>query len=459
MKASLNLRFSQNLALTPQLQQSIKLLQLSAMELEQELIEAAEQNPLIEYEAATDTAATEPIQQLSHRTSSSTKNTAEWDENDDKFAKVATQETLLDHLLEQIRVMRLSTHEKALVGLLAGNLDHKGYLSTTVEELAHDYAEYMDPEDGSAVAQIERALAHLQHLDPSGIGARDLGECLQIQLENFPLQEQSNSVWMHAHQVCVDYLELVGSRDWVRLKKILKCTDEELEQVIQLIKSLKHNPASEFGADIDITLIPDVIVKNIKGKWQVSLNPEAMPKISIHEEYAKVIKESKGKGQEDIGGIQQKLQEARWLVKNVLQRSETILKVAKAIVDRQQNFFNHGEIAMRPLVLREIADTLGMHESTISRVTTQKYMATPSGCYEFKYFFGSQVSTDSGGSVSSTAIRALIKQLVEEENPQKPLSDTQIVDLLAAKSFVVARRTIAKYRESLRIPAVHLRRK
>jgi RNA polymerase sigma-54 factor len=192
MKASLNLRFSQNLALTPQLQQSIKLLQLSAMELEQELIEAAEQNPLIEYEAATDTATTEPIQQLSHRTSSSTKNTAEWDENDDKFAKVATQQTLLDHLLEQIRVMRLSTHEKALVGLLAGNLDHKGYLSTTLEELAHDYAEYMDPEDGSAVGQIERALAHLQHLDPSGVGARDLGECLQIQLENFPLREQSN---------------------------------------------------------------------------------------------------------------------------------------------------------------------------------------------------------------------------------------------------------------------------
>lgn len=457
MKASLNLRFSQNLALTPQLQQSIKLLQLSAMELEQELIEAAEQNPLIEYESATEAAAVEPIQQLSHRASSSTKNNTEWDDNDDKFAKVAVQETLLDHLLEQIRVMRLSTHEKALIGLLAGNLDHKGYLTIPVEELAHDYAQYMDPEDGSAVAQIERALAHLQHLHPSGVGARDLGECLKIQLENFPPQEQSDVVWIHAHKVCVDYLELVGSRDWVRLKKILKCSDEQLDQAIRLIKSLNHNPACEFGADVDITLIPDVIIKNIKGKWQVSLNPEAMPKISIHEEYAKVIKESKG--QEDIGGIQQKLQEARWLVKNVLQRSETILKVAKAIVDRQQNFFNHGEIAMRPLVLREIADTLGMHESTISRVTTQKYMATPSGCYEFKYFFGSQVSTDSGGSVSSTAIRALIKQLVDEESPQKPLSDTQIVDLLAAKGFVVARRTIAKYRESLRIPAVHLRRK
>jgi RNA polymerase sigma-54 factor len=250
---------------------------------------------------------------------------------------------------------------------------------------------------------------------------------------------------------------MVGTKDWARLKKVLKVNDDELQIAVSLIKSLKHNPAHKFDKSIDVTLIPDVIVKNRKGKWQVSLNPEAVPKISIHEEYAKVIKESKG--HEDIGGIQQKLQEARWLVKNVLQRSETILKVAKAIVDRQQNFFNHGEIAMRPLVLREIADTLGLHESTISRVTTQKFMATPSGCFEFKYFFGSQVSTDSGGSVSSMAIRALIKQLVEEEDIAKPLSDSSIVDLLATKGFVVARRTIAKYRESLRIPAVHLRRK
>ena len=204
-------------------------------------------------------------------------------------------------------------------------------------------------------------------------------------------------------------------------------------------------------------LIPDVIVKKWKNGWQVISNPDAQPKISIHEEYAKVIKGNKNR--EDIGSLGQKLQEARWLVKNVLQRSETILKVAKAIVDRQQNFFNHGEIAMRPLVLREIADTLGLHESTISRVTTQKYMATPLGTYEFKYFFGSQVSTDVGGSVSSTAIRAVIKQLVDEEDARSPLSDTQIVNLLATKGFVIARRTIAKYRDSLRIPAVHLRRK
>jgi RNA polymerase sigma-54 factor len=343
------------------------------------------------------------------------------------------------------------------MGLLAGNLDNRGYLAIELSELAQEYAQYMDPEDGTADEQVNRALVRLQHLDPSGVGARDLSECLRLQLEHRDHNNPSEKIWSNAHKICADYLENVGARDWARLKKLLKITDAELNESVQLIKSLQHDPAAQFGQSIDSTLVPDVIVKNHKGKWQVALNPASTPKININEEYAKVIRENKG--HEDIGGIQQKLQEARWLVKNVLQRSETILKVAKAIVDRQQNFFNHGEIAMRPLVLREIADTLGLHESTISRVTTQKYMATPSGCFEFKYFFGSQVSTDNGGSVSSMAIRALIKQLVDEENTQKPLSDTQIVELLATKGFVVARRTIAKYRESLRIPAVHLRRK
>ena len=457
MKTSLNLRFSQNLTLTPQLQQSIKLLQLSAIELEQELIQAAEQNPLIEYQSESSTAPTEPISQLSHLSISSPKNHAEWDEEDDRFAKIKAPETLLDHLLGQIRVLRISDQEKALVGLLAGNLDDRGYLGTSLEELAEEFSPYIDLEDGSELEQTKRALSRLQHLDPPGVGARDLAECLKLQLENFQDADQSNKAWQIAHTICQDYLEIMATRDWSRLKKILKISDAELESGVSLIKSLRHNPIEEFNESVDSTLIPDVIIKKNKDVWVAVSNPDATPRISIHEEYAKVIRENKG--QDGIEGINQKLQEARWLVKNVLQRSETILKVAKAIVDRQQNFFNHGEIAMRPLVLREIADTIGMHESTVSRVTTQKYMATPMGCFEFKYFFGSQVSTDNGGSVSSTAIRALIKQLVEEENPLKPLSDTQIVDLLAQKSFVVARRTIAKYRESLRIPAVHLRRK
>jgi len=457
MKASLQLRFSQNLALTPQLQQSIKLLQLSAMELEQELIQAAEQNPLINYESETSLSDKEPLEQLSHRSLGGSKNNQFSDEDDDRLSRVSLPESLLDSLIAQIKFLRISPVEKSLMGLIAGNLDEHGYLDIELEDLAEELQSHVDPEDGSALEQVKRALVRLQQLEPVGVGARDLAECLRLQLENFSAGNQLMMAWKIAHRICSDYLDVLAKKDLARIKKLLKIDDEDLQDAIQLIKTLKHNPASDFEIQVDSTLIPDVIVKNHQGQWVVSLNPAATPKISLHEEYAKVIKDNRGK--EGMDGLQQKLQEARWLVKNVLQRSDTILKVAKAIVDRQQNFFNHGPIAMRPLVLREIADTIGMHESTVSRVTTQKYMATPAGCFEFKYFFGSQISTDTGGSVSSTAIRTLIKQAVSEESKEKPLSDTQIVDLLASKGFVVARRTIAKYRESLRIPAVHLRRK
>jgi len=457
MKASLQLRFSQNLALTPQLQQSIKLLQLSAMELEQELIQAAEQNPLINYESETSLSDKEPLEQLSHRSLGRSKSNQFSDEDDDRLSRISLPESLLDSLIAQIKLLRISPEEKSLMGFIAGNLDEQGYLDIDLKDLAEELATHMDPEDGSALEQVKRALIRLQQLEPAGVGSRDLAECLRLQLENFTADNKLTVAWKIAHKICSDYLDILASKDLARIKKLLKVDDEDLQDSIQLIKTLKHNPASDFDTHVDSTLIPDVIVKNHKGQWTVTLNPAAAPKISLHEEYAKVIKDNRNK--EGMDGLQQKLQEARWLVKNVLQRSDTILKVAKAIVDRQQNFFNHGPIAMRPLVLREIADTIGMHESTVSRVTTQKYMATPAGCFEFKYFFGSQISTDTGGSVSSTAIRTLIKQAVSEESKEKPLSDTQIVDLLASKGFVVARRTIAKYRESLRIPAVHLRRK
>lgn len=457
MKASLQLRLSQNLALTPQLQQSIKLLQLSAMELEQELIQAAEQNPLINYESETSLSDKEPLEQLSHRSLGGANNSQYSDEDDDRLSRVSLPVSLVDSLIAQIKLMRISPEEKTLMGFIAGNLNEQGYLDTPLDELAEELATYMDPEDGSPLEQVKRALIRLQQLEPAGVGARDLAECLRLQLENFTADNQLTMAWKIAHKICSDYLDLLANKDLARIKKILKIDDEDLQDAIQLIKTLNHAPASEFDTHVDSILIPDVIVKNYKGQWVVTLNPAAAPKISLHEEYAKVIKDNRGK--EGMDGLQQKLQEARWLVKNVLQRSDTILKVAKAIVERQQNFFNHGPISMRPLVLREIADTIGMHESTVSRVTTQKYMATPTGCFEFKYFFGSQVSTDTGETVSSTAIRTLIKQAVEEEDGQKPLSDTQIVALLNAKGLIVARRTIAKYRESLRIPAVHLRRK
>lgn len=457
MKPSLSFKLSQSLTLTPQLQQSIRLLQLSATELEQELITAAEENPLIEFESATQQAPVEPIAQLSHLSFDNSKPFHEWNEDDDRLANIRAHSTLLDRLLEQIRTLRIAPSEKALMGIIAGNLNEKGYLMLSHEELCEEALEYIDLEDGSPESQVTRALNRIHHLEPAGIGARNLAECLRLQLEHMPLHDQSQPAWQVAHTICTDYIDIFSTRDWGRLKRILKTSDTILDTAQQLIKSLNPNPAASFEGEPETQLIPDVIVRKNGKSWLVLPNPQAMPKIAVHDEYARIIKENKG--HEDSDGIQQKLQEARWLVKNVLQRGETILKVAKAIVDRQENFFNHGAVAMKPLVLREIADTVGMHESTISRVTTQKYMATPLGTFEFKYFFASQISTDSGGSVSSTAIRALIKQLVDNENTAKPLSDTQIMELLADKGFVVARRTIAKYRESLRIPAVHMRRK
>ena len=454
MKPSLSFKLAQSLALTPQLQQSIRLLQLSATELEQELIEACQENPLLEFESTAQQAPIEPITQLSHLPY---QGPLSQDDDDDRLGNIRTKTSLLDHLLEQIKLLRISPSEKALIALIAGNLDEKGYLTLTLDELAHDASDFIDPEDGEPTQQIARALQLLQHLDPAGVGARDLAECILLQLEQLPSSTQASSAWQAAHTISKDYLDLVATKDWGRLRKILKIDDFTLEKARSLIRSCKPNPADKFDLATDPVLIPDVLVKKGPKGWLVLPNPQALPKISLNEEYARVIKENKGR--EGNEGISQKLQEARWLVKNVLQRGETILKVATAIVDRQANFFNHGAVAMKPLVLREIADTLGMHESTISRVTTQKYMATPLGTFEFKYFFGGQISTESGTATSATAIRALIEQLVHNENPDHPLSDTQIADLLNEKGVVIARRTIAKYRESLRIPAVHLRRK
>ena len=455
MKQSFGLKQSQNLALTPQLQQSIRLLQLSAVELEQEILQAAQENPLLEFDSSLDDEVYEPIAQLSHRSVAPSKGPVDSEVDEDRYARIASHRSLLDHLLEQIQLLRLKTQEKALVGLLAGNLDEKGFLNESLDSFIPEILNFLDLDDGTPLEQLERALSHLQHLDPIGVGARDLSECLCLQIRNASLP--ASRVHQLALQICQHHIASLAQKDWAKLKRQLKANQSELDAAVAFIKTLNPNPGISFEAPQENYIVPEVIVKKIKGAWRAIPNPAAMPKIKIHDEYAQILGTSKNRDNSE--GIQQKLQEARWLVKNVLQRSETILKVANAIVDRQQNFFNHGEVAMRPMVLKEIADTVGMHESTISRVTTQKYLASHLGTFEFKYFFGSQISTDSGGSVSSTAIRALIAHMVSAEDTDSPLSDSKIADLLADKGYVVARRTIAKYRESLRIPAVHLRRK
>jgi RNA polymerase sigma-54 factor len=250
-----------------------------------------------------------------------------------------------------------------------------------------------------------------------------------------------------------NHLELFAQREFNKLKKILDCDDEDLRESQAVIRSCNPHPGAAYAGDVSDYVVPDVIVKRAKNGWQVSLNRDVMPKLRVNAMYANILKQSKGEG-----SLSSQLQEAKWLIKNMRQRFDTILRVSEAIVDRQRNFFSHGEVAMRPLVLREIADTLGLHESTISRVTTQKYMLTPHGMFELKYFFGSHVATEAGGEASSTAIRALIKQLIGAEDPKNPFSDSKITDMLAEQGMVVARRTVAKYREALRIPPVNLRK-
>ncbi|HEV7393369.1 MAG TPA: RNA polymerase factor sigma-54, partial [Burkholderiales bacterium] len=335
-----------------------------------------------------------------------------------------------------------------LVTLLIESLDEDGYLS---QDLAEIHA--MLPEEiGVEPEELQIALKHLQHFEPTGVGARNLGDCLALQLTALP---KATLFRTEALDVVRNHLEALASRDFTRLKKQLRCDDACLREVQKLITSLNPRPGREYSSEDTRYVVPDVVVRKVKGVWVASLNPEAMPKLRINRLYADILSRARSSGSQQLAT---QLQEAKWLIKNVQQRFDTILRVAQAIVDRQRHFYEHGEVAMRPLVLREIAEALDLHESTVSRVTTQKFMHTPRGIFELKYFFGSHVTTESGGSASSTAIRALIKQLVSAENSRKPLSDSQISEILGQQGIVVARRTVAKYRESLQILPVNLRK-
>lgn len=479
MKQSLQLKFSQQLALTPQLQQSIRLLQLSSQELSQELESLLQANPLLELaEKSTDGLdAPEPfVPGLS--TSATTSTTAapeepsrpeefsvdnfeyagsnRWeehnagneDDNDFSHQEAATF-TLREHLIRQLQLMNLSERDQTLSLLLVDAINDDGYLEQSLDELAA----MLDAEFEVDMLELETALKHIQHLDPAGVGARNLSECLSLQLQALPPLTPHVQL---ARAVAENHLSLLASRDYVKLRKLLRCDDEILRQVQQLITQLNPRPGSAFShIASDHYIQHEVIVKKVKGVWIASLNDEVVPKLRINQLYAGILKRNRDSSNQYL---MSQMQEAKWMIKNIQQRFSTILRVSQAIVDRQRSFFEHGEVAMRPLVLREIADELGLHESTVSRVTTRKYMLTARGVYELKYFFGSHVATESGGACSATAIRALIKQMVSEENPKKPLSDNQITDILCKQGIVVARRTIAKYRESLQIPAASLRK-
>jgi RNA polymerase sigma-54 factor len=470
MKPSLQFRLSQHLTLTPQLQQSIRLLQLSTVELNQEIERMIMENPALEREDGHEGEAPPrsskeeiPVKSEAETPASSSSNEdwsadlANWrssggsgdDEENDRSFAAPDLPTLRDHLQTQLTLTKLSERDRIFVGLLIDALDEDGYLTQPLEEIALLLPFEAEADREALLSELQIALRHLQNLEPAGVGARSPGECLCLQIKAMDKEAACEL----AMTIAEKHLELLASRDYTRLKNATGADDDALRAAQRLILALNPRPGASFARVEARYVVPDVIVKKSRNVWRASLNPEAMPRLRINRLYAELSAAARSGN-----ALSSQLQEARWLIKNVQQRFDTILRVSQAIVDRQRHFLEHGEVAMRPLVLREIASTLSLHESTISRVTTQKYMATPRGTFELKYFFGSHVATDAGGSASSTAIRALIKQLVAAENTKAPLSDARIAQILGEQGIVVARRTIAKYRESLQIPPVNQRK-
>lgn len=503
MKPSLQLKISQNLTMTPQLQQAIRLLQLSTLDLQQEIQETVESNPMLEVSEGSegDTETTNQEQNSTTETAKQAESeketesnlageeSGEWSESipedlpvdsawDDVYqsmpasnysapdgdtgnfeANTTVTESIQDHLLWQLNLTPMSDTDRIIAITIIDSITNDGYLNTPLESIlasvnAGIESGSNEDEEEVELDEVEAVLRRLQHFDPIGVCARDLGECLNIQLIQLP----QDIPWLeHAKEVVNNYLALLGSRDYTQLMRRLKLKEPELQQVIELIQSLNPKPGDMISETSAEYVIPDVVVKKVSNRWVVELNPDAMPRVKINSTYASMVKRADNSS--DNTYLRNHLQEARWFLKSLQSRNETLLKVASEIVKIQKDFLEFGEEAMKPLVLHDIATAVDMHESTISRVTTQKYMHTPAGIFELKYFFSSHVDTDSGMGCSSTAIRAIIKKLVAAEKPTKPLSDSKIANILADQGIKVARRTIAKYRESLMIPPSNERKR
>ncbi|AOZ49837.1 RNA polymerase factor sigma-54 [Chromobacterium vaccinii] len=464
MKQALQLKVSQQLTLTPQLQQSIKLLQLSTLDLQTEVERFLLDNPLLERgdeprdgEAAPDSAEQQESPAEAQDADSRDDGAGElldWgagsrkgDDNDfDPMLNVPCPVSLREHLLTQLGEIALSDRDRAVMRLLIEELDDDGYLPLQLDELAGNLPLELELE----VDELAVGLRLLQQFDPAGVGARSLAESLTLQLQRLPGVEPEHAL---ALAIVREHLALLGGRDYARLKKLLRCDDAALRGAQALIARLNPHPATGFGHGETHYVIPDISVRKLRGRWAAELNRAAMPRLRVNRLYERMLADQRAGG--EMSG---RLQEARWLVKNIQQRFDTILKVAEAIVERQQSFFEHGEVAMRPLILRDIAEELGLHESTVSRSTSQKYLLCSRGLFELKYFFGSSLETESGGECSATAIKAHIRGMIDAEDRAKPLSDSAIADALAKQGIQVARRTVAKYREAMQIPAVNLRK-
>jgi RNA polymerase sigma-54 factor len=478
----------QQLTMTPQLQQAIRLLQLSTLDLQQEIQEALDSNPMLErqedgddFDNSDPLAESEPsaaasshdstISTSSERDPDSMDDADQWGEripselpvdtawediyqtsasslpvsDDDEWdftTRTSAGESLHSHLLWQLNLAPMSDHDRLIAMSIIDAINNDGYLDESLEEIL----ESLDPELEIELDEVEMVLHRVQQFEPLGIGARDLSECLLLQLQQLP----ASTPWLEeTRRVARDHLDLLGSRDYSQLMRRLRVKEDDLRQIVELIQRLNPRPGSQIETSEAEYVVPDVIVRKDNERWLVELNPEAMPRLRVNPHYAGLVRRADSSA--DNTYMRNQLQEARWFIKSLLSRNETLMKVATQIVELQRGFLEYGEEAMKPLVLHDIAEAVGMHESTISRVTTQKYMHTPRGIYELKYFFSSHVSTAEGGECSSTAIRAIIKKLVAGENPKKPLSDSKIAGLLEAQGIQVARRTIAKYRESLGI--------
>ncbi|MEY3042347.1 MAG: polymerase sigma-54 factor [Pseudomonadota bacterium] len=507
MKQALQLKLGQSLTMTPQLQQAIRLLQLSSLEMQQEIQEALDSNPMLEleeegdggeheapaaqeegddpdafgddssaeyegpsdyepeYEAAYDVDDGSPDSEWSEAIPEELPVDASWDEvysapagpapaaSDDDYdfdSRNEASESLTDQLRWQLNLTRLSSRDLAIADALIDALNADGFLTLSIDELLESFEPALEIEEDEVIAVLHR----LQQFDPPGMFARSLGESLLLQLREFP---EGTPALEAARLVLSQHLDLLASRDYATLMRRTRLSEAALGEALRLIQSLNPRPAAQLAPSDTEYVVPDVLVRRHHRRWLVELNAEATPKLRIHSGYASLVRRADSSADNQF--LKDHLQEARWFLKSLQSRNETLLKVAQRIVEHQRGFLEFGPEAMKPLVLAEIADAIGMHESTISRVTTRKYMHTPRGVFELKYFFSSHVGTSTGGEVSSTAIRALIRKLTDEENPKKPLSDAKIAKLLAEQNIEVARRTIAKYRESLAIPPSNERKR
>jgi RNA polymerase sigma-54 factor len=488
MKQSIQLRLGQSLTMTPQLQQAIRLLQLSSLELSAEVQEALESNPMLEVddggeentpanksdsnevveaaaeertvdiqdnmdipdELPVDTVWEDIYDQLSYQQTSGSSSAQEFNERDLEFNNDAG-ESLHEHLMWQMSMSPFSETDANVATAIIDAINEDGYLASSTQDIFESIREEYDELE---LDEVEAVLRQLQNFDPPGVAARDLQECLILQLN----QLDENTPWLEsARHLVGEHLDLLAGHDYAQLLRRMKLDEDDLQSVVDLIRTMNPRPGSQLSKARTEYIVPDVYVRKIKGVWKVELNAETAPKLRINNTYANMIR--RADNSKDNNYLKDNLQEARWLLKSLQSRNETLLKVATCIVERQRGFLERGEEAMKALVLHDIAEAVSMHESTISRVTTRKYMHTPRGIFELKYFFSSHVSTANGGECSSTAIRALIKKMIASEETRKPLSDSKLATLLSDQGINVARRTVAKYREAMSIPPSNERKR